>query len=102
MRNAWTLTFAALLACAVTNPALAQFTGGGDVPFRQGMNTILNWVFVVGIVIALASFIGACCFLFMRNIMGFCAGVLGVVVGGALMAKAPQIITALTTLRTTI
>lgn len=102
MRTAWTLTLTVLIAVAATNPALAQFTGGGEVPFRQGMNTFLNWVFVVGIVVALISFLAACIFLFMRNIMGFAGGVLGVIVGGALMAKAPQIVTALTSLRTTI
>lgn len=102
MRNAWTLTLAVLLAVAATNPALAQFQGGGAVPFRAGMNTFLNWVFVVGIVIALISFLAACIFLFMRNIMGFAGGVLGVIVGGALMANAPAIVTSLTTLRTTI
>lgn len=102
MRNAWTLTLTVLLAVAATNPALAQFTVGGDVPFRPGMNTVLNWVFVVGIVICIASFIAACVFLFFRNIMGFAGGVLGVVIGGALMAKAPTIITGLTGLRTTI
>lgn len=100
MRNALYVSLAALLVCAAADPALAQFSGGGDVPFKQGMTTVLNWVFFVGVVIALASFIGACIFLFMRNLMGFAGGVLGVVVGGALMANAPTIVNKLTTLQT--
>lgn len=100
MQNALRATFVALLVVAVANPAMAQFAGGGDVPFRAGMSQVLNWVFFLGVVIALASFLGACIFLLMRNFMGFAGGVVGVVVGGALMAKAPAIVSKLTTLQT--
>jgi hypothetical protein len=87
----------ALVAALTADPALAQFAGGGAaVPFQQGMGTLLNWAFVAGVVVALASFIMACVFLFMRNLMGFAGGVLGVVIGGALMANASTIVSSLT------
>ena len=91
----------ALVVVMAADPALAQFSGGGggDAPFRQGIGTILNWAFIAGVAIALASFIMACAFLFMRNLMGFAGGVLGVVIGGAMMAKAPQIVSSLTGLQ---
>ena len=87
----------ALAVVAAADPALAQFAGGGaDAPFQEGLGTLLNWAFVAGVVIALGSFVMACAFLFMRNLMGFAGGVLGVVVGGALMANASTIVSSLT------
>ncbi|QQP94022.1 hypothetical protein IGS68_34840 (plasmid) [Skermanella sp. TT6] len=88
----------ATLIVTAADPALAQFNGGGDVPFQQGMSTVLNWAFVAGIAVALFSFILACVFLFMRNLIGFAGGVLGVLIGGALMANAPTIVQGLTNL----
>jgi hypothetical protein len=89
--------FASLL---MADPALAQFTGGGAAPeFQKGLSTLLWWVFVAGVFVAIASFIFACVALFTRNLMGFAGGVLGVVIGGALMAKAPTVVTALTNLQ---
>src|SRR5690349_15747908 len=87
----------ALTIVLAADSALAQFAGGGgaDAPFQQGMGTLLNWAFIAGVVIALGSFIMACTFLFMRNLMGFAGGVLGVVVGGALMANASTIVSSL-------
>ena len=81
-----------------TVPALAQFAGGGgdDVPFQEGLGTLLNWAFVAGVVVALGAFIMACVGLFMRNLMAFAGGVLGVVIGGALMANAADVVNALT------
>ena len=76
--------FGAVLAAG---PALAQFAGGGAAaPFQQGMSTVLNWAFIAGVAVALFSFLFACVSLFMRNLIGFAGGVLGVVIGGALMA----------------
>ena len=90
----------ALAVAFAADPALAQFTGGGAAPeFQKGLSTLLWWVFVAGVFIAIASFIMACVFLFMRNLMGFAGGVLGVVIGGALMAKAPTVVNALTNLQ---
>jgi hypothetical protein len=86
--------FGAVLAAG---PALAQFAGsGGDAPFRQGMSTVLNWAFIAGVAIALFSFLFACVSLFMRNLIGFAGGVLGVVIGGALMANAQTLVQSLT------
>lgn len=98
-------TVTAVLAIAVivvaADPALAQFAGGGGVaPFRQGMSTVLNWAFIAGVAIALFSFLLACIFLFMRNLVGFAGGVLGVVIGGALMANAQTLVQSLTGLTT--
>jgi hypothetical protein len=93
--------FAVALVAAV-DPALAQFSGGGSgatPEFQKGLSTLLWWVFVAGVFIAIASFIAACAFLFMRNLMGFAGGVVGVVIGGALMAKAPTVVNALTGLQ---
>lgn len=90
-----TATAVAAIALLSADPALAQF-GGGDAPFRQGMSTVLNWAFFAGVAIALFSFLLACVFLFMRNLIGFAGGVLGVVIGGALMANAPTLVQALT------
>lgn len=98
-------TVTAVLAIAVivvaADPALAQFAGGGGTaPFRQGLSTVLNWAFIAGVAIALFSFLMACAFLFMRNLVGFMGGVLGVVIGGALMANAPTLVQSLTGLTT--
>jgi hypothetical protein len=88
-------------AALAAGPALAQFAGsGGDTPFRQGMSTVLNWAFIAGVAIALFSFLFACVSLFMRNLIGFAGGVLGVVIGGALMANAPALVQSLTGLNT--
>lgn len=84
---------------AMVDPALAQFAGGTAPEFQKGLSTLLWWVFVFGVFVAVVSFIAACFFLFQRNLMGFAGGVLGVVIGGALMAKAPTIITTLTGLQ---
>jgi hypothetical protein len=90
----------AAVAILAAEPALAQFSGGGgDAPFRQGLNTALNWVFIIGVAVALFGFIGACVALFMRNIPGFAGGVLAVIVGGALLANAPTIMQSLTGLQ---
>ncbi|UEM08189.1 hypothetical protein JL101_036155 (plasmid) [Skermanella rosea] len=96
MRNVYASVAFALIAVLAADPALAQFNGGGDVPFQQGMSTVLNWAFVAGIAVALFSFILACVFLFMRNLIGFAGGVLGVLIGGALMANAATIVQGLT------
>jgi hypothetical protein len=102
------LAFALAVALAAS-PALAQFAGGGggDVPFQAGLGTLLNWAFVAGVVVALGAFIMACIGLFMRNLMAFAGGVLGVVIGGvlgvviggALMANASDVVSALTGLQ---
>ena len=91
------LAFALAVATAA-EPALAQFGGGGgtDAPFQEGLGTILNWAFITGVVVALGAFIMACVGLFTRNLMAFAGGVLGVVVGGALLANAEEVVTALT------
>jgi membrane protease YdiL (CAAX protease family) len=87
----------ALAVAAAADPALAQFSGGGaDAPFQEGLGTLLNWVFIVGVVVALGAFLFACIMLFNRNLMGFAGGLLGVVVGGALMANAADIVNGLT------
>ena len=88
----------ALAVALAASPALAQFAGGagGDVPFQEGLGTLLNWAFVAGVVVALGSFLMACVALFTRNLMGFAGGVLGVVIGGALMANAADVVNALT------
>lgn len=103
MRKMNAITCAAAVAMAVlvtADPALAQFAGGGAAPeFQKGLSTLLQWVFVAGVFVAVASFIAACAFLFMRNLMGFAGGVLGVVIGGALMSKAPTVVSALTGLQ---
>lgn len=92
------LATAALTLAA--GPALAQFAAGGAAPeFQKGLTDLLWWVFVAGVFIAVASFIVACVSLFMRNLLAFAGGVLGVVIGGALMAKAPTIVTNLTGLQ---
>lgn len=97
MRKALVFAAMGLVAALAADPALAQFAGGGGaVPFQTGMSTVLNWAFVAGVAIALFSFILACVFLFMRNLIGFAGGVLGVVIGGALMANAATIVTSLT------
>lgn len=97
MRKALVFAAVGLVAALAADPALAQFAGGGGaVPFQTGMSTVLNWAFVAGVAIALFSFILACVFLFMRNLIGFAGGVLGVVIGGALMANAATIVTSLT------
>jgi hypothetical protein len=81
----------------VADPALAQFAGGGAAaPFQQGMSTVLNWAFIAGVAVALFSFLFACVSLFMRNLIGFAGGVLGVVIGGALMANAQTLVQSLT------
>ena len=96
-----TIAFLTLAAVAVAaDPALAQFAGGGTAPFQQGMSTVLNWAFIAGVAIALFAFLFACVALFMRNLIGFAGGVLGVVIGGALMANAPTLVQALTGLTT--
>lgn len=99
------ITIAALTVAAVAlaaDPALAQvgFGGGAAAPFRQGMSTVLNWAFIAGVAIALFAFLFACVALFMRNLIGFAGGVLGVVIGGALMANAQTLVQALTGLTT--
>ena len=92
-----------LIALVAADPALAQFTGGGTAaPFRQGLNTALNWVYIVAVAVALFGFIGACIAIFMRNIIGFAGGVLAVIVGGALLANAGTLVQSLTGLRTLI
>lgn len=97
MRNAYPSVTIGLIAVLATAPALAQFAGGGTAaPFQQGMSTVLNWAFVAGVAIALFSFLLACVFLFMRNLIGFAGGVLGVVIGGAMMANAPTLVQSLT------
>jgi hypothetical protein len=79
------------------DPALAQFAGGGaTAPLQQGMSTVLNWAFIAGVAVALFSFLFACVSLFMRNLIGFAGGVLGVVIGGALMANAQTLVQSLT------
>lgn len=101
MKHIVTAALVTVVIVAAADPALAQFAGGGGTaPFRQGMSTVLNWAFIAGVAIALFSFIMACVFLFMRNLMGFAGGVLGVVIGGALMANAPQLVQSLTGLTT--
>lgn len=101
MKNIITAAAVVTVIALAADPALAQFTGGagGAAPFRQGMSTLLNWAFLAGVAIALFSFIMACVFLFMRNLIGFAGGVLGVVVGGALMANAQTIVQSLTGLK---
>jgi hypothetical protein len=97
MHKALIVATVGLVAVMAVDPAMAQFAGGGGaVPFQQGMSTVLNWAFVAGVAIALFSFILACVFLFMRNLIGFAGGVLGVVIGGALMANAQTIVQTLT------
>ena len=99
----YAIAAASVAVVAVTaDPALAQFAGGGGAaaPFQQGMSTLLNWAFIAGVLIALVCFIMACVFLFMRNIIGFAGGVLGVVIGGALMANADTVVSSLTGLQT--
>lgn len=91
-----------LIVLAAADPAMAQFTGGGAVPFRTGLNTALNWVYIVAVAVALFGFIGACIAIFMRNIIGFAGGVLAVIVGGALLANAGTLVQSLTGLRTLI
>jgi hypothetical protein len=101
MRKLILLAAVGFVAALAADPALAQFAGGGgDAPFRQGMSTMLNWAFIAGVAIALFSFLLACVFLFMRNLIGFAGGVLGVVIGGALMANAPALVQSLTGLNT--
>ena len=92
-----------LIVLAAADPALAQFTGGGAAaPFRQGLNTALNWVYIIAVAVALFGFLGACVAIFMRNIIGFAGGVLAVIVGGALLANAPTLVQNLTGIRTMI
>jgi hypothetical protein len=91
---------AAVLILAATDPAMAQFASPGGAPeFQKGLSTLLWWVFVFGVFVAIASFIAACIFIYMRNLMGFAGGVLGVLIGGALMAKAPTVVNGLTGLQ---
>lgn len=91
-----------LIVLAAADPALAQFTGTGTVPFRTGLNTALNWVYIIAVAVALFGFIGACIAIFMRNIIGFAGGVLAVIVGGALLANAGTLVQSLTGLKTLI
>lgn len=101
MNKTVTAALAIAVIVAAADPALAQFAGGGGAaPFRQGMSTVLNWAFIAGVAIALFSFLLACVFLFMRNLVGFAGGVLGVVIGGALMANAQTLVQSLTGLTT--
>lgn len=87
----------AVAVTAAASPALAQFGGStADAPFTEGLGTLLNWAFIAGVVIALGSFIMACVFLLMRNLIGFAGGVVGVVIGGALMANAADLVSSLT------
>lgn len=83
-------------------PAQAQFTnGGGAVPFQQGLSTLLNWAFIAGVAIALFCFILGCVLLYMRNLIGFVSCLLGVAIGGALMANAQTLVSSLTGLQGT-
>jgi type IV secretion system protein TrbC len=98
--TAATYVAALILILLAADPALAQFSAGGAAPeFQKGLSSLLWWVFVAGVFIAIVSFIAACIFLFMRNLMGFAGGVLGVAIGGALMAKAPTVVNGLTGLQ---
>jgi hypothetical protein len=99
IKNIATVVSVAAIVALAADPALAQFSGGGDAPFRQGLNTALNWVFIIGVAVALFGFIGACIAIFMRNVIGFAGGVLAVIVGGALLANAPTIMQSLTGLQ---
>ena len=100
MRKLILLAAVGFVMALATDPALAQFAGGAAAPFQQGMSTVLNWAFIAGVAIALFSFLFACVSLFMRNLIGFAGGVLGVVIGGALMANAPALVQSLTGLNT--
>lgn len=82
-------------------PALAQRAdngGGGDAPFAPGINTGLNWVVFLGATIAVFAFIVACISLFLRQVMVAAGAFAFVIIGGALIARANEIITALTSL----
>src|SRR5688572_24871178 len=85
-----------LLVLAAVDPALAQIGGGGggggDIPFRGGLRTLLNWIFYGGAFLAVACFVWACGSLMARNLMQFASGVLGVVIGGALMGNAERLV----------
>ena len=102
MRKLILMAAAGFAAALAADPALAQFAGGGaTAPFQQGMSTVLNWAFIAGVAVALFSFLFACVSLFMRNLIGFAGGVLGVVIGGALMANAQTLVQSLTGLTST-
>lgn len=93
-----TLTIAAV--AIASDPAFAQFaSGGASVPFKNGLNTGLNWVYIIAVAVAFFGFIGACVALFMRNIVVFAGGVLAVIVGGGLLANAQTVVTSLTGIR---
>lgn len=98
MKNIVTAALAVVIIVAAADPALAQFGGGADPGFRQGLNTLLGWVLIVGAAVAVAAFMFACVGLFMRNLMMFAGGVLGVLIGGVLLANAPTIVSSLTRL----
>lgn len=100
----YAIAAASVAAVAVTaDPALAQFAGGGTAPFQTGLSTLLNWVYIVGVIVAVASLIFAGIALFaMRNAMLFAGSLLGLVVGGTLIAQAPEIVSALTGLQVAI
>ena len=85
----------------VSDPAMAQFAGGAaTAPFQTGLTTLLNWVYIVGVIVAIGSLIFAAIALFaMRNVMLFAGALLGLVVGGTLIAQAPEIVSALTGLQ---
>lgn len=103
MKNVIAFTVIALLVAVAADPALAQWAGGGTpAPFQTGFRSFLNWVFIVGVLVALISFLVACGFAMMGNARGFVAGAVGVIIGAALMAKAPTIIQGLTSLNATI
>jgi hypothetical protein len=96
MRKLILLAAVGSVTALAADPALAQFAGGAAAPFQQGMSTVLNWAFIAGVAVALFSFLFACVSLFMRNLIGFAGGVLGVVIGGALMANAQTLVQSLT------
>lgn len=97
MNKTVTAALAIAVIVAAADPALAQFAGT-DPGFRQPLNTLLGWVLIIGAGVAVACFMFACFGLFMRNLLMFAGGVLGVVIGGVLMANAPQIVSGLTRL----